>query len=85
MQEEVRGAAGGARPPQGPPSTGGHPGVRVQQRFGLHLAGAGKEGGAHLQENHAEGVVRHQGHGVHREWQAEEDHWHQDQRDDAVD
>ena len=67
MQEEVCGAAGAARRPQWPPSTGGHPGVWIQPRLRLHLAAAEEEAGAHLQEGQEDGVVRHRGHGVRPE------------------
>jgi len=85
VQEEVRGAAGGARPPQGPPSNGGPPGVRVQPCHRVHVAGAAEEeGGAHVQEDQADRVVRAPGDGLRREGEAAEDHRRQDQGADAV-
>ena len=81
LQEEVRRAPGGAWPPKGPAALGGHRGVRLQPRGWVHVAGAGEEeGGAHLQEDQADHVVRQRGHGFRLEGEAEEHRRRQDQR-----
>jgi hypothetical protein len=85
VPEEVHRAAGRARPPQGPATCRRRPGVRLRPRHGVHVADAGEEeGGAHLQEDQADRVLRGRGDGVRREGQAEEDHRRQDQGADAV-
>ena len=62
-----------------------HPGVWVQPRVRVHVAGAGEEEGrAHIQEDQADGVLCRRGHGIRREGQAEQDHRRQDQGTDAL-